>query len=162
MSIRTSLLKARFVSRPCLSCVVGRSLRRGAVGPPTASPRTRTHVPWVSCLDHVGVTESRMTLSQRANPCVFVGVVTSCVLCACVRGHVSRSCATENTYTCPRLEALFKLSVVDILRHICIVRSNISAVVPETLQIVRHVLSCRQCRNPPCSRKRKSLSFSED
>ena len=51
VSIRTSLLKARFVSRPCLSCVVCRSLRRGAVGPPTASPRTRTHVPWVSCLD---------------------------------------------------------------------------------------------------------------
>ena len=118
MSIRTSLLKARFVSRPCLSCVVCRSLRRGAVGPPTASPRTRTHVPWVSCLDPRGVTESRMTLSQRSNLCVLVGVVTSCVLCACVRGRVSRSCATENTYTPPRLEALFKLSVVAILRHL--------------------------------------------
>ena len=30
--------------------------------------------------------------------CVLVGVVTSCVLCARVRGHVPRSCATENTY----------------------------------------------------------------
>ena len=29
---------------------------------------------------------------------VLVGVVTSCVLCARVRGRVSRSCATENTY----------------------------------------------------------------
>ena len=51
--------------------------------------------------------------------CVLVGVVTSCVLCARVRGRVSRSCATENTYTPPRLEALFKLSVVAILRHLC-------------------------------------------
>ena len=36
---------------------------------------------------------------------------------------------------------------------ICIVRSNISAGVPKTLQLVRHVLSCcRQCRTPPCLR----------
>ena len=42
--------------------------------------------------------------------CVLVGVVTSFVLCVRVRGRVSRSCATENSYTPPRLEALFKLS----------------------------------------------------
>ena len=67
---------------------------------------------------HQCATESRVTLWQSANPCcVFVGVVTSCVLCARVRGLVSRSCATENTYTPARLEALFKLSVVTILRH---------------------------------------------
>ena len=34
----------------------------------------------------------------KAPTLVFVGVVTSCVLCARVHGHVSRSCATENTY----------------------------------------------------------------
>ena len=50
--------------------------------------------------------------------CVLVGVETSCVLCARVRGRVSRSCATENTYTPPRLEALFKLSVVAIFKHL--------------------------------------------
>ena len=67
---------------------------------------------------HQCATESTMTLWQSANPSfVLVGVVTSCVLCARVRGRVSRSCATENTYTPARLEALFKLSVVTILRH---------------------------------------------
>ena len=53
-----------------------------------------------------------------------VGVVTSCVPCARVP-RVARdvipigcsSCATENTYTPARLEALFKLSVVTILSH---------------------------------------------
>ena len=57
--------------------------------------------------------------------CVLVGVVASCVLCARVP-RVLRdvlttgciSCATENTYTPPRLEALFKLSDVIILRHL--------------------------------------------
>ena len=53
-----------------------------------------------------------------------LGVVTSCVLCARVSrvlrdvkttGRVS--CATENTYTSARLEALSKLSVVIILSH---------------------------------------------
>ena len=41
-----------------------------------------------------------MTLWQSANPCcvLLAGVVTSCVLCARLRGRVSRSCATENTY----------------------------------------------------------------
>ena len=65
---------------------------------------------------HRSATESRVTLWQSANPCcVFVGVVgvvTSCVPCARVRGRTSRSCATENTYTPAPLEALFKLSVV--------------------------------------------------
>ena len=46
-----------------------------------------------------------------------VGVVTSCLPCARVRGRVSRSCATENTYTPARLVTLFKLSVVTILSH---------------------------------------------
>ena len=48
---------------------------------------------------HLCATESRVTLWQGANPCcVFVGVVTSCVPCAHIRGRASRSCATENTY----------------------------------------------------------------
>ena len=58
------------------------------------------------------------SVAKRQPLCVLVGVVTSCVLCARVRGRVSRSCATENTYTSARLEALFKLSVVTILRHL--------------------------------------------
>ena len=65
-------------------------------------------------------TESRVTLWQSANPCcVFVGVVTSCVPCARVHGRAPRSCATENTYTPDRLEALSKLSVVAIPSPSC-------------------------------------------
>ena len=52
---------------------------------------------------------------QSANPFVLVGVVKSCGLCVRVRGRVSRSCASENTYTPARLEALLELSVVIIL-----------------------------------------------
>ena len=60
---------------------------------------------------HRCATESKVTLWQSANPCcVFVGVVTSCVPCARVRGRASRTCATENAYTPARLEALSKLS----------------------------------------------------
>ena len=74
--------------------------------------------------------------------CVLIGVVTSCVLCARVRGRASRSCATENTYTPARLEALFKLSVVTILspsyrllQHFCGLW-----VLCSTRHLVRHVL----------------------
>ena len=35
----------------------------------------------------------------KRQPFSIFKVVTSCVLCARVRGHVPRSCATENTYT---------------------------------------------------------------
>ena len=56
---------------------------------------------------HRCATEPRVTLWQSANPCVLVGVVTSCVPCARVR--TSRSCAPENAYTPARLEALVKL-----------------------------------------------------
>ena len=62
--------------------------------------------------------------------CVLVGVVSSCVLSARVRGRVSRSCATENTHTPPRLEALFKLSVVDTLRH--------------SYRLLQHLCGCSQ------------------
>ena len=116
---RNLFAESTFVSRPCLSCVVCRSLGRGAVGPPTAFPRTVRRVPLVSCLDRRGCHSVQDDLVTKSQPlCVLVGVVTSCVLCARVRGRVSRSCATENTYTPPRLEALFKLSVVAILRHL--------------------------------------------
>ena len=57
------------------------------------------------------------SVAKRQPLCVLVGVVTSCVLCARVRSHVPRSCATENTYTPARLEAPFKLSVVIFLEH---------------------------------------------
>ncbi len=57
------------------------------------------------------------SVAKREPFFVLLGVVTSCVLCARVRGRVSRSCATENTYTPARLEALFKLSIVIILSH---------------------------------------------
>ncbi len=57
------------------------------------------------------------SVAKREPFFVLLGVVTPCVLCARVRGRVSRSCATENTYTPARLEALFKLSIVIILSH---------------------------------------------
>ena len=105
------------VSRPCLCRLVGR-LDVELVGPPTAFP-VRTPV-YRGCpaWTHRCATESRVTLWQRANPllCV-VGVVTSCVPCAPARGRTSRSCATENSYTPARLEAVVKLSVVTILSH---------------------------------------------
>ena len=69
-----------------------------------------TGVPWVSLLGPTGVPTLLCVVAG-------VGVVTSCVPCARVRGRVSRSCATENTYTLLELAALFKLSVVTILSH---------------------------------------------
>ena len=38
------------------------------------------------------------SVAKRQPFFVLLGNVTSCVLCARVRGRVSRSCATENTY----------------------------------------------------------------
>ena len=84
---------------------------------------------------------------------VSVGVVTSCVLCASVQGHVSRSCATMGTRTPPRLEVLFKLSVVAILKLVYRSLQHLCGfwVLRPIRHLVRHVLSCcRQCRNPPC------------
>ena len=131
--------------------------------PPACGPR----VPWVSCLDPLvchRVQDNPVTKSQPL--CVLVGVVTSCVLYARVRGRVSRSCATENTHTRPpRLEALFKLSVVASLGHLCRSLQHLCGllVLRPIRHLVRHVLSCcRQCRNPPCLHKRKSVCFSED
>ena len=92
--------------------------------PPACGPR----VPWVSCLDPLvchRVQDNPVTKSQPL--CVLVGVVTSCVLYARVRGRVSRSCATENTHTRPpRLERCSS-SQSSPVSGICVVRSNISA-----------------------------------
>ena len=52
---------------------------------------------------------------QSANPSVLVALVKSRDLCVRVGVRVSRSRATENTYTSAPLVALFKLSVVIIL-----------------------------------------------
>ena len=88
------------------------SSRGACVGPPTAFLRGgTTGVPWVSLPGPTSV-------AKRQTLCVLVGVVTSCVLCARVRGRVSRLCATENTYNPARLETLFKLSVVTFHRHL--------------------------------------------
>ena len=110
------------------SVVVGR-LRGGYVGPPTAFLRRGTGVPWVSCLDPPVCPRVQDDPEAKSQPfllwlLVVLGVVTSCVLCARV-SRVLRdvlttgciSCATENTYTPARLEALSKLSVVTILSH---------------------------------------------
>ena len=80
------------------------------------------------------VSASRMSVSKSQPLCVLVGDVMSCVLCARVRGRVSRSCATENTYTPSRLEALFK-SQSSPFSSSCIVRSNISARVPKPFNL---------------------------
>ena len=109
-----------------VSVVTSWSCCRATHGFPTVRLPSSLRVPWVSCLDPRGcprVQDDPVTKSQPL--CVFVGVVASCVLCARVP-RVLRdvlttgciSCATENTYAPPRLEALFQLSVVIILRHV--------------------------------------------
>ena len=54
-------------------------------------------------------------MTKRQPIVVVVGVVNQCGRRVRVRVRVSRSCATENTYTPTRLEALCKLPVVFIL-----------------------------------------------
>ena len=82
------------------------------------------------------------SVAKRQPFCVLVGVLTSRVLCARVRGHVSRSCATEKTYTPARMGALFKLSVVTILRHSYRSLQDFCGlwVLSPTRHLVRHVL----------------------
>ena len=115
-TINTCLAESTLVLT--LVCVVWSSVgsRGSCVGPPSLSG---TGVPWVSCLDEpVCLRVQGDSVAKRQPLCVLaVGVVASCVLCARGRGRVPRACATENTYTPARLEALFKLSVVTILRH---------------------------------------------
>ena len=165
VSIGTCLLNARLSQDlVCRVSFVGRYVVELS-GHPQPS-RVRAPVYRRSCLDLRGCHRVQDDLVTKSQPlCVLVGVVTSCVLCARVRGRDSRSCATENTFTPPRLEALFKLSVVAILKRLYHSLQHLCGcgVLRPIRHLVRHVLSCcRQCRNPPCLRKRKSVSFSED
>ena len=166
VSIGTCLLKARLSQAlVCRVSFVGRYVVELS-GHPRPFPRTGPRVPWVSCLDPRGCHRVQDDPVTKGQPlCVLVGVVTSCVLCARGRGRVSRSCATENTYTPPRPEAQFKLSIVAILRHLKRSLQHLCGfwVLRPVRHLVRHVLaSCTRCRNPPCLFQRKSVSFSED
>ena len=119
VSIRTCLLKARLSQD--LVCRVS-FFGRYVVELSSHSRPSRVRAPvYRGCpaCTHGGCHRVQDDPVRKSQPlCVLFGVVTSCVLCARVRGRVSRSCAVENTYTPLRLEALFKLSVVAILRHL--------------------------------------------
>ena len=102
MSVGTCFLRAR-LSQTCRCRVVGRRLVEAVVvGHPR--PSLFGHQCTVGVLAGIYrcATESRVTLWQSTNPCCVcvgvVGVVTSCVPCARVRGRTSRSCATESSY----------------------------------------------------------------
>ena len=116
----TPVAESTFVSR--LVCVllsfVGGRLCGACCGPPTAFP--------VGHRCTVGVLAGTHRCGKAPTLlCVVVGVVGVVTSCARVP-RVSRdvitsgcsSCATEITYTPARLEALFELSVVAILRHL--------------------------------------------
>ena len=115
----TPVARSTFVSR--LVCVllsfVGGRLCGACCGPPTAFPVG--HRCTVGVL--AGTTESRVTLWQSANPslcgcwcCWSRDIIVFLAFNVC-RGTGCSSCATENTYTPARLEALF--TVVTILSH---------------------------------------------
>ena len=95
-----------------LSVVVLWSLCRATHGLPFRAPVYRG----CPLLGHIGVPqESRMTLgAKRQQFFVWLLVVLESwhhvFLCARVRGRVSRSCATENTYTCSTGSAVQPLS----------------------------------------------------
>ena len=124
--------ESTFVSRPCLSCcrlsvVVWWSLS-GHPRPSSAEALVYRGCP---CRDPpVG----HRVHCGKAPTLVCVGVVTSCVLCACVRGRVSRSCATENTYTLDWKRCSSSQSSP--FSVICIVRSNMSAGCGCSVQLV--------------------------
>ena len=136
-------------------------------------PCSGTDVPWVSFPGLAGThrcaTESRVTPWQSANPCCVL-------LLVCLESCVpSASCATENTYTPARLEALFKLSIVhsqsfvSFPPHFLRVVGALSNSSSCSTRSSSHSRSrrnfracCRQCRNPSCSRECKSVSFCLD
>ena len=147
MSVSTSFLKARLTQTCLLSC------RVSCCGPPTAFLRRSTGVHWVSLPGPTSAPHSPRCLCGKAPTLLgvvvgVVGVVTSCALCV----RVPRSCATENTDTRARLEALFKLSVVAILRHLYQSLQHVFVLSPSR-HLVRHVLHlvrslfacCTQC-----------------
>ena len=96
--------ESTFVSRPCLSCCRWSS-RGGCARPPTAL----SGMVYRGCPCHPPVCHRVQgdSVAKRQPLCVLVGVVTSCVLCARVRGHVPRPCATENTYILWALSSSF-------------------------------------------------------
>ena len=99
VSVCTCFLKARLSQDLVCRVVCGR-LVEVTSGHPRPSLFGHRCTVGVVAGTHLCATESRVTLWQSANPCcVFVGVVTSCVPCARVRGRASRSCAPENTFT---------------------------------------------------------------
>ena len=173
VSIGTCLPKARFSQDlVCRVSCVGRCVVElsGQAGP----SRVRSHCTRGVLPGPTGchrVQDDPVTKSQPL--CVLVGVVTSCVPCARVRGRVSRSCATENTYTPPRLEALSKLSVFTILSHSYHFHQHFCCgfwVLVPTRHLVRDVLRSMRVRSnisadvpkTPFLRKSKSVSLSED
>ena len=149
--------ESTFVSRPCLCHVVGGRLVELVSGHLRPSSVEALVYGGCPCQDppvcHRVQSDS---VAKRQPFCVLLGVVTSCVLCACVRGRVSRSCATENTYTPARLEALFK---ADSRLH----SQSFVSFAPKFLRVVgafsnssscstshpTFVACCLQCSNPP-------------
>ena len=66
----------------------------------------------------------RLASGTKLQSLVVVAVCSGQCLRVRVRGRVSRSCATENSYTPARLEALLELSDVNILSHLRLTRST--------------------------------------
>ena len=70
------------------------------------------------CRDPLGCHRVQdVSVTKRQPIVVVVGAVMWCDRRVRVRARVSRSCATENTYTPAPLEPLLELSVVTILSH---------------------------------------------
>ena len=168
--VSTCFLKAHLSQRPCLCHVVGGRLVELVSGHPRPSSAEALVYCGCPCQDppvcHRVQSDS---VAKRQPFCVLVGVVTSCVLCACVRGRVSRSCATENTYTPARLDSQFKAlsrlhsqSFVSFAPKFLRVAGALSNSSSCSRSHPTFVACCLQCTNPPCSRECKSVSFSED
>ena len=166
----TPVAESTFVSRVVcvlLSVVVFVEL---VVGHPRPS-LSGTGVPWVCpCRDPpVCHRVQGDSVAKRQSFFVRLLVLLECdIMCSLHSRSTCRdvlttgcsSCATENTYTPARLEALFKA----LSRH----RSQCGLwVLFPTRHLVEDLIDiflvyCLQCRNPSCSRKCKSICFSVD
>ena len=117
-----------------LSFVCGRlrgGLRRATHGLPCRAPVCRG----CPCQDpSVCHRVQGDSVAKRQPSLCVVGVVTSCVPCA--RARTSCSCATENTYTPARLEALFKLSVRQFINSCLFCSSNKLFSIPDRERIL--------------------------
>ena len=167
--------------KACLGLVVVCHLSDcgGYFGPPTAFLRRGTGVPWVSLPEPTSVPQIPGWLCGRA-PTHFVLVGVRSCRCRRVRsrGRVSRSFATENTYTPARLEALLKLSIITICHSSwhdrihsivsagcgCFLQWNPWLTCSSSRSRSRRTFlaCCLQCRNPSCSRNCKSVSLWKD